>query len=56
MVSVVCPTMTSNPEKQIRLDEGHVQRGAASQGPKTPKPPITPVGQGSTAKAGRKDK
>ena len=31
--------------KQIRLDEGHVQRGGAGQGPKTTKPDITPKGQ-----------
>lgn len=38
-------TMTSNPGKQIRLDEGHVQRGASGQGPRTPKPDMTPKGQ-----------
>jgi hypothetical protein len=37
---------SDNPGKQIRLDEGHVQRGGAGQGPKTPKPEITPKGQG----------
>ena len=39
--------MTNNPGNPIRLDEGHVQRGASGQGPRTPKPDITPKGQGT---------
>jgi hypothetical protein len=38
--------MQRDPYKQIRLDEGHIQRGASGQGPKTPKPVIIPKGQG----------
>jgi hypothetical protein len=39
-------------DKQIRLDEGNVQRGGAGQGPKTSKPEITPKGQGSNRSRG----
>jgi hypothetical protein len=48
--------MSDNPGKQIRLDEGHVQRGAAGQGPKTPKPEITPKGQGAKGSTSQKSK
>ena len=48
--------MTTNSGKQIRLDEGHVQRGAAGQGPRTPKPDITPKGQGAKGSTGQKSK
>jgi hypothetical protein len=48
--------MSDNPGKQIRLDEGHVQRGAAGQGPKTPKPEITPKGQGAKGNTSQKSK
>ena len=41
------PLITNNPGNPIRLDEGHVQRGASGQGPRTPKPDITPKGQGT---------
>jgi hypothetical protein len=48
--------MRSDPYKQIRLDESHVQRGASGQGPRTPKPDIIPNGQGKKSTASAENK
>jgi hypothetical protein len=41
--------MQTDPFKQIRLDESHIQRGASGQAPRTPKPDIIPKGQSKKA-------